>query len=458
MTVLLINNVDKSDYITELSSFRYTINKDFTFELPNLNFESAIDVGNVNDTVKISNSTGSAEFYITEKKQDFETLFWNYKCEHLLYKLKAIKTNAIPYPSMVENVGADFVTSYSSWSDLNLLFNNPLSVTECYRRYNNFDVLSTTDGAITQAEQQYYQVLFLMQILIRKATGKSVNDIDISSIENSSSIFHATQAITSSPYWQHVTLKNREVGIPIQNLKRLGTDNTYQFQTQPSANIEEWDKITDCLELLSYLCSSMMLVVDIFGNYTIKTISQRTITNYQTTNKDIDELIRLRKVSVSENVLSPATSAYGSELYMEYYQADDHTYHFYTFGDSGTNDRELEDYSAGNINNLYYTSESVAVSYPSHFKLYQIIINTSSYYRSRLYNLRSTSSMPATYPPDDRVMYWANCIADALFDYWESFNRVSEVTEISEDIELAGHETEINIEDHEIEFVRYDNV
>ena len=57
MTILTVNNVDKSDYITGLSSFRYEINKDFTFELPDLDIESAIDIGNVNDIVKISNST-----------------------------------------------------------------------------------------------------------------------------------------------------------------------------------------------------------------------------------------------------------------------------------------------------------------------------------------------------------------------------------------------------------------
>lgn len=458
MTVLLINNVDKSDYITGLSSIRYEINKDFTFELPDLDFESAIDIGDVNDIVQISNSTGSVEFYITEKKQDQDSLFWNYHCEHLLYKLKAIKTNAIPTPSMIENVGANFTQNYSAWSDLNLLFNNPLSVPECYRRYNNFDVLTeSTDGPVQRSRQQYYQVLFLMQMLIRKATGKSINAIDLSKCYDENSIYHATQPSVSSPYWQHVTLKNRELAIPIQFLKRMGTDNTYQFQTQPSSNIDEWDKITDCLELLRYLCAALMLVVDIFDGYSIRPIPTRTQTNDKVVDKDTDDLIRFRKVSGSEQVLNLVDSAYHSELFVEYY-TENVGYYYYTFGDSGENQRELEDYSAGNVNNIYFTSESVANSFPSFFKLYQIILDTSSYYKSKLYNLRTSLSVPGTYPPDDRVMYWLNCYSDALFDYWESFNKQDDIVEISEDIKMTGHETEIDIESSEITYKRYYNV
>lgn len=457
MTVLTVNNIDKSDYITGLSSFRYEINKDFTFELPDLDIESAIDIGNINDIVKISNSTGSIDFYITEKKQDQDSLFWNYHCEHLLYKLKGIKTDAIPTPSMVENVGANFTNSYSSWSDINLLFNNPLSVSECYRRYNNFDVpTETITGPVERSRQQYYQVLFLMQMLIRKATGKGINAIDVSKVYDEDSIYHATQASATSPYWQYVTLKYKEIGIPIQFIKRMGTSNTYQFQTQPSSNFDEWDKITDCLDLLRYLCSSLMIVIDIFNNYTIRPIMTRSQSNDKVVSKDTDDLIRFRKVSGSESVLNLIDDAYNSELFVEYY-VENQDYYYYTFGESGENQREMDDYSAGNVNNIYFTSETVANSFPTFFKLYQIILNTSSYYKSKLYNLRTSLSVPGTYPPDDRVMYWLHCYADALFDYWEGYNKQDDITEISADIKMTGHETEIDVENQEITYKRYYN-
>jgi hypothetical protein len=458
MTTLLVNGIDKSDYITGISSIEYIINKNFTFELPDLSFEAAQDIAEIDDIIRINNLTGSIDFYVTEKTQSKDTLFWHYKCEHILFKLKAIKVNTIPTPSMIENVGANFTQNYNDWCDVNLLFNQPFSVTECYKRYNNFDIPQYSDGPVEETVQQYYQVLFLIQILIRKSTGLSISEIDLSAIYNENSIYHATQPSLAYPYWQHVNLKNYELAIPIQNLKRLNTSDSTQYQTIPTEDIERWDGILDCLDLLSYLCSSLCLIIDIFDGYKLKNISQRSLTEDRTVEFEDNKLIRLRKVSVSENILNLVNNEYNSELYYEYYRSDDHSFNLYSWGGSGSSEREITGLSAGNINNIYFTTETVDVNFPNHFKLYQIQINTNSFYRSRVYNLRSTITMPTVYPPDNRKIYWINCLADFLYDYWESFNRISKVTEISGDLTFSGHVTKIDLENREINFERYDHV
>lgn len=460
MTTLLVNGVDKSDYITGISSIEYIINKNFTFELPDLSFEAAQDIAEIDDIIRINNFTGSINFYVTEKTQNKDSLFWHYKCEHILFKLKAIKVNTIPTPSMIENVGANFTQNYNDWCDVNLLFNQPFSVSECYKRYNNFDIPQYSDGPVEEAVQQYYQVLFLIQILIRKATGLSISEIDLSAIYNENSIYHATQPSLSSPYWQHVILKNYELAIPIQNLKRLNTSDSTQYQTIPTDDIERWDGILDCLDLLIYLCSSLCLIIDIFDGYKLKKMSQRAINEDRIVEFEDNRLIRLRKVSVTENILNLVNNVYNSELYYEYYRSDDHSFNLYSWGGggSGSSEREITGLSVGNTNNIYFTTETVETAFPNHFKLYQIQINTNSYYRSRIYNLRTSTTLPTVYPPENRKIYWSNCLADYLYDYWESYNQIRKITEISGDLTFSGHVTKIDIENQEISFERYDHV
>lgn len=238
MIQCLRNSTNISDKVFAFSPIEYRTNDDLSFELPEVTIRTTIANAEVDDTITLRDSsiTPSVQFYIAEITYDYKTKLYTWRCPHILHRLTRYKCREIT----------------NDWSD----------IAPSYAQYNNQN--SAGQGQ-NRWQRRYWQVLYLMQVLIRKATGLGVNSIDVSVGVKDSQYYSRAQNDLSQ--WVTTVRPIASLGVSMPSILRLGSRTNLDYLATDYDSVQN---LPNALQLLRWLCASTGLVINIFrSDYSI---------------------------------------------------------------------------------------------------------------------------------------------------------------------------------------------
>ena len=330
---------DISSYVYELSPYSYRINDDFGFELPEMSFSSTVEIaaGTVLYLTEVAaESVKRISFYVKTAAYNEARMMWEYTCPHILEKLAYIKVKDIPAPSD------------STWCD----------ITPGYSLYNN-QTDYVNQGQLVWA-RSYYQALFLMKMLIRKATGTGIAAIDSTDVDEEDSPYVGRYADGGSYY--DYTFPYEELCINSGSLLRMGTADHLGVGATDFWTLEP---LPNCLQLLRYLSSALRITIDIFRSdyhFELLAVSDAPAEANGLGFEEIS-LDRYRKYAASYGRLT------GGSFDWEFGEWDGGgTYTAYTYGVDSA-DREVTDFKAELEDTAIATTRALSAQFAHFFRI-----------------------------------------------------------------------------------------
>jgi len=342
-----------SSVIYELNPFSYRINPDFTFELPELTFKSTmeLDAGDKIIIVEVADNSRQITFYVEKVKYDYTRQLYEYTCPHILQSLDKILARSLP-------------TSFpnSTWCD----------ITPGYSEFNYQMGAWATQGTNVWS-RSYWQITFLMKMMIRKITGLGIASISSSAIDSVESPY-TTRAQNEFEQWADMAWAYKDLALNIPMTQHLGAEKT---QDHNSTEFMTWQALPTCLDLLRWLCSALCITIDIFNSDyrmavgTISTLpADADLQHYET-----DDLDLYRGYTVATRRFETGSAFFKFGTWNEYGD-----YHAYVFGEE-PEERAIETFQ-GLSENTNETTRKLALSYPNFFQIVGRYVNESSGYQS----------------------------------------------------------------------------
>lgn len=387
-------NNEISSQILGLSAFTYRIKEDWTFELPETTIVTTVDDFAPGEKIVVAQASDTSKqvvFYVKDIRYDYDTQKWTLTCPHILEKLAYVKTIDIPAPTYGDSFGA--------WSDV-----TPTG-SSGYTLYNNqWDAYNQGDYIW---ERKYYQVLFLIKMLIHYVTGTSVNSIASSDLEAKDSMY----ADRWEYYGAHETIfKYSELGINLTCAR--GSGHRY-WNMWDAPDYFERAQMTDCLTLLKYLLCALKIRIDIFrDDYKIEIIAVSTApADSAILNLSEEALTRYRRYGVQRSgiVVPLQDPIFWPDYIWASYNPSSGQFHFYTWGVENP-EREILTSTYERENTSVTDANQISVTYPNLFRIYRIEINTNNYYRSRIWIISDTINNKTD---------WHQWL-DAFYTYWQN--------------------------------------
>lgn len=371
MIQIMRNGSDISRYVVGISPIAYRRNDIGTFELPEITIESALAGAVAGDLIDVrESSTAIVSFYIDSVTYDYSTKLYTWSCPHILAKLKEFYAREISV----------------NWAD----------ISPSYAQYN---FQSGSDQGQNIWERRYWQVLFLMQTLIRKATGIAVNSVNVASVTGNSMYY--TRALNEFSQWATHPITYDKLGVSQPGLIRLGS-KTHLDHT--STDYDVYGGLPTCLDVLCYLCASAGLYIDIFrSDYRIAAFAEASApsVSIQLGREDRDlDLYRFYETSAQRLVSGAFDYVYGTFDDLGLFVP-------YTYGVQDA-DYELTRYARAAENLSAPGRRKLTAAWPTMFKIYGISNNGT--YQSNIYNIIDAEN---TY---DWLQQWMIYLTDYWFD------------------------------------------
>jgi hypothetical protein len=372
--ILRNGSTDISGSVKGISSIEYLTNDDLTFELPEITIQSVLDSAEVGDTITIYETAPRAcTFYIERITYDYRSQLYTWRCPHILTKLRKIKTRDVSI----------------LWSD----------ISPSYAQYNN----QTSSGqGQSRWARRYWQVLFLMQVLIRKATGLGVEDIDVT-VGTKDSPFY-TRAQNEFSEWVTTVRDYATLGVSLSSLLRLGSQTHLDYQ---ATDFDTVLGLPNCLQLLRWLCAASGLTIDIFrADYQILELDMSAAPTNDATKWRQDGYIEpYRSYRANGKRLTAGSFDY---IYGTYDVSD--VFQPYTYGTDDA-DYELTEDDAQLTNSGIDEQRDLGMAWPNLWKLY--FVNDQSDYQSNIYYIDDA----------DDEKGWIEQWLDMLYAYWSEVSR-----------------------------------
>lgn len=347
MIQVLHNSADISSKVFGITPIQYRTNDDFTFELPETSIQTTISTAVIGDTVTVLEPTTArqVEFYIDKITYDYRRKTYSWQCPHILQKLSKVKAKEVAV----------------AWA----------GISPSYAQYNSQNTF--VQGQSIWA-RRYFQVLFLMQILIRKATGMAISGINIDVGTKDS--FYYTRYNQPPNGWVDIRKKYADLAVCGSSVYRLGT-NTHLDAA--STDFDVLSRLPNALQLLRWLCASTGLVIDIFrSDYKILTFTFSSAPSDNATKQREDRLIdRYRRYRTSTKLLDTGSYDYIYGVW----DTSTESIRYYTYGVQNA-DYELTSAQVEEINSTVNVDKTLDLPWPNMFKLYSI--NNDSTYQSHI--------------------------------------------------------------------------
>lgn len=401
--VYLNSSTDISGAVKALSPIEYRTNDDLLVELPEITIQTVLDSASVGDTVTVyETSSRACTFYISRITYDYASKLYTWICPHILHRLTKFKAREVSI----------------LWSD----------ITPDYTQYNN--QTSSVQGQSRWA-RRYWQVLFLIQTLIRKATGLGTNDIDVS-VGTEDSPFY-TRAQNEFSQWVTTVRTYATLGVSLSSLHRLGS------QTHLDYTSTEYDTVRalpNCLQLLRWLCAASGLTIDIFrADYQILELGMSATPSNDDTKWRQDGYIEpYRTYSANGKRLIAASFDY---IYGTYDGSD--VFQPYTYGTDDA-DYELTEDQVELTNTSVTEPRQLSLTWPNLFKLY--FINNQSDYQSNIYNINNGE--------DEKG--WIEQWLDMLYAYWSDVSRFRRYEIIMPGVYHRHRSVELDVEARKLRY------
>lgn len=341
------NEITGSVY--DISSFVYKINNDFTFELPELQF-SCPEYLSLGEDVIIAETGFEASkqivFYIKKLNWDTKRRMYDYVCAHTLERLAYIPIR-------------DFAGAGASWCDISLN----------YTQWNNQLGGWATQGQVTVWERCFVSALTAIKMMIYRITGTSVGSIDSSKIDDENSFYYWKYEDPPN-YWHTVYLKYKELGLNMNCLRRVGSSTHTDISETEFIKIY---KMTNCLDVLRYICASLMITINIFrADYAIEAYTVASQASASATLSLVQTSIepyRLYEVATKRLAGGSFEWVFGcwNEMTTQFIP--------YTYGVNNP-DRTIEETQVSKENNGVGNINCLSLRYPNFFRIYGISGNT----------------------------------------------------------------------------------
>lgn len=234
------NSSDISSHVWGIDSIAYRRNDDRTFELPEITITAPFPAEH-DDVVTLSvadDPTQQISFIVLKSEYSYSDMHYTWTCAHILRRLDRYRVREVDL----------------SWS----------GISPGYHQYNS---ANPTSGAFW--ERSYWQVLFLIQTLIRHATGLAISEIDIERSTGPSGYYSRWK--DSFDKWHTTLIDYEQLAVSSQAVRRLGSTS---HLTWVSSEYGEYSELLTALDLLNLLCATLGLSIDIFrADYRVSPIS-----------------------------------------------------------------------------------------------------------------------------------------------------------------------------------------
>ena len=370
MIQILHNATDISARVLSLSPMLYRRNDSGTYELPEISLETTISTAAVGDTVTVKDGVSqSITFFIDRIVYDHQSGLYQWECPHILSLLKGYYARDINL----------------SWSGI---------TSPDYAQYNYQTGIAQGQN---RWERRYWQVLFLVQTLIAKATGVPVSSINILKVAGNSPFYRRTQNEFSQ--WVTTYFDYTELGVSLESLRRIGSKTHLDYI---SDEYDVYGSLPTALDVLNWLCAACGLYIDIFrSDYSISLYAEQPAPSESVQIAREDRALdRYRFYSVTATRLVAGSLDFQYGTWDVYDDLIPYTY--------GTADAEYELTKQHlMIENAGVSSrKSLNVVFPALFKLYAI--NDRGDYRSNISYIINAEN------GDDWLKMWL----DYHTDYW----------------------------------------
>lgn len=353
-----------SGKIYDMSSFRYAINADFTFEIPAMTFSTSLNNFAFDDTIIVVKKTDTAQqvkFYVRTVKYDYERRLYVIECEHVLGRLRRYKAREIQTPATASNGSTTFSTE---WCDIVL----PAGSWNLYNR-QTFDY-DTGDSAW---KRQYFQVIFLIKVLIHRADGVSV--ANIADALGTKTSFYGTAGTSWRTFAQ--------IGIPGQSVIRMGMKHYLDIISE-DYDVEQG--LATCFDVLRELCKMLMCQIDVYrSDYRIDTVdmSEALPADGAVGSREDSEFEQYRTYSMKQELLN-FTDAYERDFQFGAVNSGG-TMELYTWGtDEASPDRTVVERKNVELDSDVPLPKSLDVSFARFIRPYEIIVDTYNGNRSHI--------------------------------------------------------------------------
>lgn len=404
-----------SGQIFEMSSFRYQINPDFRFEIPSMTFSTTIATLAYDDSIIVRNADDTdqqVKFYVRTVTYDYERRLYVAECEHVFGRLRRIKARSIQTPLAGTLGNPDFD---DEWCDVD-------PGPDCWAVYNR-QIFDYATGDVAWS-RQYFQVIFLMKILIHRADGVSVDDIRDQL--GSKTSFYGSPALGYRTY--------DKIGVAGQSLIRMGMKH-YLDIISTDYDVEQG--LVTCFDVLRELCALLMCQVDIFrADYTIDVVDiQADIAEDATIQgREDSDFEPYRNYSVKQSLLN-FTDSYERDFQFGAVDSGGQM-QLYTWGEDVTSpERTVVDRKYSDIADDALLPKNLDVVYLKFLRPYEIIIAGSNGYRSHISVIRNAGGTLS-----ENYMYLAGLMAK-----WSGIRSKSDVSMTSPGIVMKGMATEIDV-------------
>jgi len=334
---------DISSLIYDLSAFAYKINDDWTFELPEVQFSSTLYI--TPGTWIIIAETGYTSlkqivFYVKKLTWDSKRKMYDYTCPHILEQLADIPVR-------------NFANDGASWSDIALAYNQW-----------NFQLGAwETQGQEVVWERCLVSALIAIKMMIYRITGTSVGDIDSSKIDDEASLYYWRDNGTGP--WVTTPITYAELGLNLNCLQRMGSEDHTVFAETEFIKVY---KMTSCLEALRYICSALMVTIDIFrADYVIDAFAVSAAPT-QANTLDLTQTA-LEPPRLAEITTQRLTGG-SFEWRFGYWDAEG-DYVPYTYGVDSP-DRTIVEHQVADENTGVANIKALSIRYPNFFRIFQI--------------------------------------------------------------------------------------
>lgn len=347
----IATNNDISSFIYDMGSFSYKINDDFTFELPELVFSSSIEIDKM-ENIFITDSIGNQiQFYVLKRTWNQQKRMFEYICPHILHKLTYVKARHFGWP-------------FEEWCDISPGY-------DLYNSQTGYEQGQDVWG------RQYWQCLFMIKMMIHYVTGISISTVDSSSIDDEDSLYYI-RAYSMGQY-NTTILKYKKLGCNMNTTWHMGTNSHLQYL---SSDFIDSYNLPDCLNLLRYICASLMITINIMSpNYEIQewaSLQPPMDSDCLSIEETLIEAYRLYEVTEKR------ASGQGFDWIFGYYN-DLNQLVYYTYGVDNP-DLEIIESKGISENTSILNTKNLAITYPNFFRIYWIIISGYQSHTSYIYD------------------------------------------------------------------------
>lgn len=352
MFLVYLDSTDISASVLECSPISYRVNRDFSVELPSIDMVLKSDLLEAGDRVTIreaADATKACQFVVKEVVYDYSTKKQSARLNHALDLLADIHTRSVPNR-----------VTHPNWDDWS-------TITPGYDLLNyQYDFAQGQN----MWKRRYIQALFLLKMLICRATGTSIESIDSSDIDDVNSFYYSRTYNIGT--WVTTPLTYAELGVASESIGRLG--NT-AYDENRSDDFFVLTRQTNCLTLLNALLKALQITMNVFrSDYKLGLMATASAPAdaaiLSRTDSDL-ELWRRYRLAV-RHLAETERNDYVYGLFDETYWP---TPYWYTWGvddpDVELVDR-VEEYEDTSVDMVTTNS----LEFPAHFRIYRIGVST----------------------------------------------------------------------------------